>query len=163
MSALIVTLLFTAALFFVSFITKRRFGVLGLALSAGALLSLNWAATLTPFLESQGVAVAAPPLSSLVQIGLVLLPPLILLFSGPMYTKMLPRVVGAFAFAALALVYVSDVLATILVLESPGSSVFQFLHDNKSILIVAGIIGAITDVLFTRKPKGHKDGRKSAH
>lgn len=163
MSSLIATILLFAALFIVSYVTKRRFGVLGLALSAGALLSLHWASTVTPFLEAQGVTLAVPPLNSLVQIGLILAPPLVLLFSGPTYTKKLPRLVGAVAFAGLGLVYISDILASILVLEQSGAVVYQFLHDNKSVLIVIGIIGAITDVLFTRKQKTHKDGKKSGH
>lgn len=157
------TIVLFAALFAVSYITKRRFGVLGLALSAGALLSLHWAAMLTPFLEARGVVLAVPPLSSLVQIGLILAPPLILLFSGSTYTKKLPRFIGALAFAGLALVYISDILAGILVLEQAGAALYQFLHDNKSALVVAGVIGAIIDILLTRKQKAHKDGKKAGH
>ena len=36
------------ALFGLAFLTKRRFGVLGLALAAGAMLSSLWAESLTP-------------------------------------------------------------------------------------------------------------------
>lgn len=163
MSSFIATIVLFGALFAVSYMTKRRFGVLGLALSAGALLSLHWASTVTPFLEARGITTAVPPLSSLVQIALIVAPPFILLFSGPKYTKKLPQLLGALAFAGLALVFISDILASILVLEQASAALYQFLHDNKSILIVVGIIAAITDVLFTRKQKAHKDSKKSGH
>lgn len=160
MNSLIVVVLFCAALFLVSFMTKRRFGVLGLALSAGALLSLHWSDVLTPFLESQGIKLAAPPLSILVQMSLVLIPPLLLLFSGPTYTKMLPRVVGSLAFMALAVTFLEEILAATLILSGPSTLGFQFLHEHKSELIVVGVIGAIIDVLLTRKSRGHKEGKK---
>lgn len=163
MGSLIAAILLFALLFGSAFITKRRFGVLGLALCAGTLLSFNWSDTLTPFLEKQGIVLITPPLSALVQIGLTLAPPFLLFFSGPTYTKMLGRIVGAFGFALLAVTFLVDILASILVLDPVSSGFFQFLHDHKSVLVVAGIIAAVVDVLLTRKPKGHKDGKKAAH
>jgi hypothetical protein len=163
MGSLIATIILFAILFGTAFVMRRRFGVLGLALCAGALLSLNWAGTLTPFLEKQGVVLITPPLSALVEIGLTLAPPFLLLFSGPTYTKMLGRIVGAAAFALLSVTFLVDILASILVLDPMSSGLFQFLHDNKSVLVVAGIIGALVDVLLTRKPKGHRADKKAAH
>lgn len=163
MTALIVTLVLFAALFLFAFVTKRRFGVLGLALSAGALLSLHWTASLTPFLEAQGITLTRPALGEIVQIALILVPPIILLFSGPTYSKMAPRVFGALAFASLALIYTSDILANMLVLDQSSGSVYAFLHENKSTLIVAGILASVVDVLFTRKPRANRDGKKSGH
>lgn len=163
MGSFIAAVILFAALFFTDFITKRRFGMLGLALSAGALLSMHWAGTLTPFLESQGVTLVTPPLSALVQMALILAPPLILLFNGPVYGKMLPRVAGGLAFALLVMTYFADILAGILVLDGPSALVFQFLHDNKSLLVAAGITAAIADLLLTRKPRHGKDGKKGAH
>lgn len=141
-----------AALFFASYITKRRFGILGLALAAGSLLSANWAGTLTPFLEGHGIYVTAPPLGSLVQIGLILAPPVLLLFGGPAYDKRMARAVGSLVFAILALTFLADILNSILVLASPGSTMLQFLHNYQSDIITAGLVLAITDMLFTHKP-----------
>jgi hypothetical protein len=163
MGSLIATILLFAILFSVAFVAKRRFGILGLALCAGALLSLNWANTLTPFLEKQGIVLITPPLSAIVQIGLTLIPAFLLLFSGPTYTKTLGRIVGAAGFALLAMTFLTDMLASILVLDPVSSGLYQFLHDHRSLLIVAGIFGAVIDVLLTRKPRGHKESKKAAH
>jgi hypothetical protein len=163
MGSFIATVILFAALFFVSFITKRRFGMLGLALSAGALLSIHWAGTLTPWLEGQGIRLVTPPLSAMVQIILVLTPATFLLFNGPTHNKMIPRVAGSLAFAVLAMVYMTDILANILVLNGPSASLFQFLHDNKSLFVVGGIVASVTDILMTRKPKPSKEGKKGSH
>ena len=160
MSSLIAVILLFAALFFVSYITRRRYGVLGLALAAGALLSANWASTLTPFLEKQGIVLIAPPLSSLVQIALILIPPFALLFSGPMYTKLLPRIIGSLLFAVLAMTFSTDILASILVLNGPTSTLFQTLHDNQSFIIVIGLVAALVDVLLTGKHKSRAESKK---
>src|SRR5688572_734271 len=94
-----------ASLFFLSFLTKRRFGVLGLALAAGSVVSVNWTSTLTPLLEQQGLQVVSPPLVNVVAASLVLLPPLLLLFSGPTYNGLWLRIIGAAAFALLAFAF----------------------------------------------------------
>lgn len=137
--------------------------MLGLALSAGALLSMHWAGTLTPFLEAQGISLGTPPLSALVQVGLILAPPAILMFNGPSYSKGLPRFIGALAFSLLAMIYLSDILASIFVLSGPSATVFQFMHDNKNMLVAIGIMASVVDLLLTRKPRARKEGKKGAH
>lgn len=163
MSSLLIVVLLFAALFAISFVTKRRFGVLGLALAAGALLSMHWANTLTPFLEQQGVVVSIPPLSALVQIALILAPPLVLMFSGPTYAKTSARIGGGVAFAALALTFLADILRATLVVDSPSAEVLQFMHNNKSVLVVVGLVIALVDVLFTRKSKSSGSKKSSSH
>jgi hypothetical protein len=163
MSSLLIVVLLFASLFAISFVTKRRFGVLGLALAAGALLSMHWANTLTPFLEQQGIVVSVPPLSALVQIALILVPALVLMFSGPTYTKTSARIGGGLAFAALAITFLVDILRAILVVDGPSAEVLQFMHDNKSVLVVAGLVIALIDVLFTRKPKSSGGKKSSSH
>ena len=54
MNVVIVVSIILVALFALAFFTKRRFGVLGLALAAGAMLSELWAAELTPFVQKAG-------------------------------------------------------------------------------------------------------------
>ena len=74
-------------LFALAFFMKRRFGVLGLALTAGSLLSMYWTDAVQAFLEQQGITSVAPPLSGVVAISLALLPAILLLFSGPTYSN----------------------------------------------------------------------------
>jgi len=154
-----VALVFTVVLgvlFALAFLTKRRFGVLGLALAAGAMLSNLWAETLTPVIEDAGVIVNIPPLATLVAVALVLLPSVILLFSGPSYHSLLMRVVGAFSYAALALALLLEPLGSALVLQGSSATVYQFFVDNRVYILTAGLIFALLDILSTRTGKHHK-------
>lgn len=162
MTSLIATIVLAIVLFFTSYLSKRRFGVLGLALAAGALLTTYWAKSLTIFLDSQGVVLVTPPLSAMVQVFITLAPPALLLFSGPAYAKTLPRIVGAALFTMLAMTFLTEVLASILVLSGATSTLFQTLHDNKTTLVVCGVIFALLDALFMFKPSFSR-GKKSSH
>lgn len=138
------------ALFLLAFITKRRFGVLGLALAAGALLSANWASTLTPFVADLGVEITMPPLATLVAMALILLPPLILLFSGPTTDSTVVRVIGSAAFAVLAIAFLINPLGQALRLEGPSLAVYSYVKTYHSMFVVAGLVAAIADLLFVR-------------
>jgi hypothetical protein len=150
--------LLLATLFCFSFFTKRRFGVLGLGLTAGSLLSANWSATLTPFIEQQGVILVSPPLSAIVQTVLILLPPLILFLSGPTYNRTWPRLGGSIAFTLLAFTFLLQPIGSAVLLEGAGMEVYKIFSTYQSLIIVAGIVTALIDILLTRKPKG-----KGAH
>jgi hypothetical protein len=153
MASLVFFAVLLAALFAFSFFTKRRFGVLGLALAAGALLSAHWSSTLTPFIEDQGFVLVAPPLSAVVQTILVLLPPLLLFMSGPSYEGLRWRLLGSIGFTLLAFTFLLEPIGIAVSLEDAGLEVYSFFDKYQSLLIVAGIIAAITDILLTRKPK----------
>src|SRR5687768_7761173 len=114
-------------LFLIPFAANRRFGVLGLALTAGSLLSTNWTGTVTPFIEQQGLVLVAPPLAIVVSSALVLLPPLLLLLSGPSYSIMWQRILGSLAFAALAFAFLIDGFQTALRLDDFGVQIVDFI------------------------------------
>ncbi len=156
--ALVFTIILVA-LFLLAFVTKRRFGVLGLALAAGAMISSLWAETLTPILEQAGVSVQAPPLLTLVAVTLVLLPAVLLLFSGPSYKDLVPRVVGAFLFAALALALLVEPLGSAIVVTNESRVVYNFVADNRVYIVTLSLIIALGDILFTRSPKRHKPSK----
>jgi hypothetical protein len=144
-------------LFLMSFATNRRFGVLGLALAAGSLLSTNWTGTLTPFIEQQGVIIVAPPLGIIVATALILAPAAILLFSGPSYHSLWQRMFGSLAFMLLAIAFLIDPLKLALQLEGPGLALINVIDTYASIIIVAGIIGGVADILFTGRHKAKKE------
>ncbi len=160
MNVAIVFLIVTALLFGLAFLTKRRFGVLGLALAAGAMLSDLWAQALTPVIEQTGVMVERPPLATLVAIGLVLLPAIVLLFSGPSYRDMHLRVTGAVCFAVLAIALLVEPLGSALVLTGESKLVYDFFVNNRVYIVTAGLVLALLDVLATHT--GHI-GRRSKH
>lgn len=160
MNALVIFVILLVGLFAAVYIPKRRFGVLGLALCAGALLSASWTSTLTPWVESQGVSAVMPPLSTVVAALLILLPPALLVFGGPTYSSNVQRVVGSAAFAILAFVFLLQPLGDALVLDGMGTQIYTVLHENSSTLIVAGIALALVDIMMTRTPHHSK---KSSH
>lgn len=145
----------TLCLFLVAFFTKRRFGVLGLSLAAGALLSANWTGTLTPFIEQQGVVVSVPPLEVIVAASLILAPAFLLLFSGPTYEAGWARALGSLCFTLLALAFLLAPLGDVLRLDGQSKVIFDTLVTSQSVIIVAGLIAAIIDIFLTRNPKRH--------
>lgn len=153
MNVVIVILAILVALFALTFFTKRRFGVLGLALAAGAVLSDLWAADVTPYVQKAGFVISAPPMQTVVAAIIILLPAVLLLFSGPTYHKKIQRVVGAFAFALLAVAFLLEPLGNALVLTGEGKDIYTMLVDNREYIITAGIIFALFDLLSVKTPK----------
>jgi hypothetical protein len=150
---------FLIALFAVSYFTKRRFGVLGLALAAGAVISQYWASTLTPLIKDQGIYLVNPPLAHLVAAALVLLPAVLLLFSGPTYSQKIQRIIGSALFAFLAVAFLLDILGGSLELDKNSLAVYEFIDRFKPTIIVVGLAAAIGDVLMTHTPRRRR--RKS--
>lgn len=156
MNVAIVYLVVLIILFALSYFTKRRFGVLGLALAAGAMLSDLWAQQLTPVVRSTGFEIVAPPLATLVAVSLVLLPAILLLFSGPSYYNRVERIVGALLFAALATALLIEPLGSGLVLQGQGKEVYDWFYANRVYIVTLGLIAALVDLLFAKTSKHKK-------
>jgi hypothetical protein len=157
MSFLIIFLIVIALLFAAAFFTKRRFGVLGLALAAGAILSSLWVGDLTPIIAQAGIIIVKPPLESVVAATLTLLPALLLLSSGPSYKLMPQRIIGATAFAVLATALLLEPLGSALVIDSVGKPVYDFFMRHSTTIITACLILAILDLFVAKTPKHHKE------
>ena len=151
-----------AVLFAVAFISKRRFGALGLALIAGETLSQLWADKLTPIVAEAGVTINHPPLSVVVAAALVVLPALLLLTSGPSYHASHFRIIGALLFALLATALLIEPLGNAFWLADQNREVYDWLVANKVYIVTGGIIVALFDLLGAHSAKAphHK---KSKH
>lgn len=156
MSVAIVFGIVLLLLFGLAYVTKRRFGVLGLALAAGSMLSELWAAQLTPLVREAGLVVQSPPLITVVSVALVLLPAVFLLFSGPSYRDTGRRVLGAFLFAALAFALLIEPLGSALVLQAEGRTIYEFFSDNRVYIVTIGLIIAVVDLLGVHTSRAHK-------
>ncbi len=157
MNVAIVLAIILAALFGLTYFTKRRFGVLGLALAAGDILSQLWAHDLTPIVRNSGFETTSPPLVSVVAVGLVLLPAVVLLFSGPVYKKSIERIVGAAAFALLALAFLLPILGDALVLKGDSATVYNFISTYREWIITAGLGFAVFDLLTIKSRRSHSE------
>lgn len=160
MSIVLMFLAMIVVLFVAAFLTRRRFGVLGLALTAGATLSSLWAAQLTPLVAKAGLELVAPPLESVVAAALVLLPAVLLFFSGPTYHHTTERVIGSLAFAILAVAFLLQPLGNSLVLDETGQTIYRFFTQNQVYIVTLGLAFAIFDLLTTRTPKHRRDHSK---
>ena len=78
MNIVYVVIFVIIALFALAYWTRRRFGVLGLALCAGWLLSDMWASQVALYIQKAGVVLVSPPLLSVVEVVLILLPAVLL-------------------------------------------------------------------------------------
>jgi hypothetical protein len=143
-------------LFALAYFTRRRFGVLGLALAAGSMLSQLWAQQLTPLVARAGLIVVNPPLITVVSVALILIPAVVLLFSGPSYHDKPMRIAGALAFAALAFALLIPPLGSALVLQDQGKQVYDFFNENRVYIVTLGLVLALVDLLATHTGRGHR-------
>ena len=140
------------ALFVGAFISKRRFGLLGLALTAGATLSTIWSYDAGLVVSSTGLVPDGPITNAVALSLIVLLPAIVLLFHGYTYKSTFPRVVGSLLFMALALAFLVAPLEYVLPLEGVAADVYRWLVAHKELIISIGVVLAIIDLFFT-KPK----------
>lgn len=156
MSFLIITGLLAGGLFFASYITKRRVGILGLALASGSLLAGLWVGSLTPLVAQAGIEIIRPPLSSLVATVLIVLPAVLLFFHGNTVKGILWRLVHSTVFAILAVAFLLEPLGAALVVDEQGKPVYEFLTTNRTLIITAGIVISLLDVMLGGR-KRHRE------
>lgn len=137
-------------LFAGAFVSKRRFGLLGLALTAGATLSTIWSYDAGLVVSSTGLVPEGVITQAVTQSLVVLLPAILLLFHGYTYKNVVGRIIGAVLFAVLALAFLVEPIGYALPLEGIGADVYGFLKNYKEVIISIGVILAIADLFFTK-------------
>jgi hypothetical protein len=147
-------------LFAVAFATRRRFGLLGLALAAGSILSSLWGFDASLVVSSMGIFPSGALTNAITLSLIVLLPSILLLFHGHSYKDFISRVIGSLMFAALALAFIVQPLGGVLSLDGTGLNVCRWLIQYKDVIISVGLILAVVDILFT-KPAASLRERKS--
>ena len=158
MEVILICIAIAAGLFISAFITKRRFGLLGLALAAGSILSSIWGYDIG--LAASGFGVVSNSMSSAIILSLIVLAPaIVLLFHGYTYKNPIGRVIGASLFTILALAFLIEPLGHILMPVGFGSDVYNWLVANRTFVVGVGLIIAVID-LFLTKPAGLNDKKK---
>ena len=141
-----------AALFAAAFFSKRRFGLLGLALTAGATLSTLWSYDAGLIISSTGLVPDGPITNAVALAVVVLLPAIMLFFHGYSYKSMFGRVVGSVLFTVLALAFLTEPIGSVIALSGISQDVYNFIVANKSTIISIGVIFAVIDLFFTKPP-----------
>lgn len=149
----ILILLFSAA-----FVAKRRFGLLGLALTAGWVLSDIWQYDAGLLFSIFGVPIN-PISTAVILCIIVLLPAIVLLFHGYAYKLTLARVFGSLLFAVLALAFLVEPIGHALTPDGLGLDVYSWLMNNRFTIIGLGVILAVLDLFFT-KPVSNTSSKK---
>lgn len=156
MSFLIIAGIVLGGLFLAAFLTKRRVGLLGLALASGSLLASLWVGNLTPLVAQAGVEIVRPPLSSLVATVLILLPVTLLFFRGNSVKGAVWRIVHSFVFAVLAIGFLLEPMSAALVVDEQAKPVFDFLTQYRTLIITGGIVLSVVDLMLGRKRRHEK-------
>lgn len=159
MSFFVVVGIFAGALFLASFLTKRRVGLIGLALAAGYVLAQLWTQELTPLVASAGIEIIKPPLSSLVATILTLLPAILLFFHGASAKGKLIRIGHALVFAALGVALLMEPIGAALVIDDTAKPVYEFLKQYNMVFITAGIALSIVDLMMGKVHRREKEPR----
>jgi hypothetical protein len=156
-----VLIIFLVILWLLAFMTKRRFGILGLALTAGAYLSSLWSRDMVTLLDSLGLSFATLSTAGFVAIAIVLLPAFLLLFSGPSYKTTHARIVGATLFTILAVTLIAVPLERAIPLDGAGRFLFELIDRYSVYVITGGVILSLLDVLGIHAARSHN--KKGKH
>lgn len=147
---LVIIFVIALALFALAFLSKRRFGTLGLGLAAGALLATQLTRDVSILIENNRLPVEPLTSTAAASVGLILLPPLVLLLSGPTYKSKKSAIIGAVAFALMGTMLLLGPLTTALpALEPVVWATLEFIADYQSLLIAAAVVGAVLDSWLT--------------
>lgn len=157
---LIVIATLIVILFLLAFMSKRRFGTLGLALAAGALLASHLTMWLSGLIAESAFETGSLSAKSAAAIVLTLLPAVVLLFSGPAYTTRLPALIGAVAFALMGTLLIIGPLTLSLPTDTASRDVLLFISRYNDILLVIAIVGAVADAWLTHNIKSPKHSKK---
>jgi hypothetical protein len=155
-----ITLIIIALILFVIiYTTKRRYGLLALAVVAGSIISASWSTYVTAVLQLQGVKLLSPPLNAVVATLLIVLPATLLLFVGPKYKKKWQRAVGSLLFAVFGTLLIVIALAREVPDLMADNQIGTIAIQNYPIIIVVGVVLAIGDTILAH---WSKSGKKSA-
>jgi hypothetical protein len=149
-------------LFGISFLSKRRFGTLGLGLAAGALLAQQLSRDVAVWLQQYDISIFDYTSVTLAAIILTLLPALVLLVSGPTYNSKKSAFVGSLAFGLMAtMLLIGPISSGYPVTDLNTVSVFDFIASYENLLIASGVVLAVVDSWLTHNFKSV--GKKSKH
>jgi hypothetical protein len=159
MIVIIVFAVIAIALFAAAFFSKRRFGLLGLALTAGATLSAIWQQDAGYVVASLGIIQDDIIASAVALSAVVLLPAILLLFHGYSYKSIVLRIIGSLLFTVLALAFLVEPIGFALPLTGLAADIYAFISTNKDVIISIGVVLAIVDLFFTKPASHEKDKR----
>jgi hypothetical protein len=160
MSPLLVFSVLVALLFGGAYLTKRRFGVLGLALAGGSLLAELWGVAGGLLFAAEDIHIGVLSPENLALVVVTLLPALLLLLHGPSYHGPLQRLGASLLFTLLALALVIHPIQPLLAGSGAGMAIYSHIMQSRELIISAGLVAAFVDIFFTKASAHSKSGPK---
>jgi len=147
-------------LFILAVLFNRRFGLLGLGLAVGLVLSDIWTDWLLD-LAKQSNIIIEPYAPTLLKVMIILTPVLIFLFKGFSYKGLIGRFIGAGMFVVLAIAFLIKPLSYFWAIQGVGDVIFNFILEKRTIIMGIGLLFAVAD-FFIAKPS-YKPRRERTH
>lgn len=158
MIVILVIIAVLAALFAGSFLSKRRFGVLALGLTAGAIISPIWGETAGYVISAAGVVPEGPLVQILALSLIILVPAILFMFHGYSYKHIAGRIVGSLLFMILAAAFLVEPIGSAVAFTGPAGVAYEWVAANRELIISAGVVFAVVDFLFAKTV--HKTEKK---
>lgn len=158
-----VALLFAVIVAVVSvgaFISGRRFGALSFGLAAGSVLSSLWSGWLAGVMQTYGLSLPWLPVGVLSIVLLLILPMLVLLVSGPKYSKKFKRLVFSLAIGVLTAAFLVQPLVEYMVLEGDAVEVYQWLSSYWQYVVTVGLVVGLMDLFAIHSRKASLPDKK---
>jgi len=150
MIVIVVLFALIVALFLGAFFSKRRLGVLGLGLTAGAVISPLWSEDAGYIVSLSGLVDEGPLVNAIAVSALILIPAVLFMFHGYTYKHIIGRVLGSLIFTLFAAALLVGPIGSIITLSGPVGDIYQWITSNKEYIISAGVIIIVTDFLFAK-------------
>ena len=156
---LIIVITLAVVLFGLVFFSRRRFGMLGLALAAGVTLGSIWGVDAGVVLSSISVLPSGQSTDAIAVAILTMLPALLLLTKGKKTKKVGLKIFSGVMFVIVSLAVLVNPLSSMLPLDATGVVLYSTLLQYQSLIISAGIVVAVLDILFAKTPKPAPDAK----
>jgi hypothetical protein len=160
MTPLIVFGVLVALLFGGAYLTKRRFGILGLALAGGALLADLWGMAGGLFFAAADIYLSTLSPENLALVFIILLPACLLLLHGPTHQSSVQRIGSAVLFTLLAVSLALQPLQSLLTGSEIGIAIFRNLMQFRELIITAGLAAAFVDMFLLKGLSRSKSSSK---
>jgi hypothetical protein len=158
MTIVMILVALVIALFVGAFLSKRRFGVLGVGLTAGAIISPIWGDNAGYVVSSTGLVAEGPLVNVIALSSLILIPAILFMFHGYKYKHIIGRIIGSVLFTLLAIAFLIGPIGSALTLTGPVGNVYQWFVSNHALVVSVGVACAIADFLLSKTI--HKSEKK---
>lgn len=150
--SVVICVLIILAIFISFYMSKRRFGLFGLALAAGSILSGAWAYEAGSMVSALGVDLS-PVVTAIISAVIIILPAYLLISHGHKNKTALGRLISSALFTGLAVAFLVVPLGSIFILQGTAVDIYNQMVGFRDLIIGAGLIVAVLDLFFTKSVK----------